>query len=220
MEKFTNFLKAYSLFGLQILLAWGFTVPQVVRSFKSTTGMTITWYLFCSVFVIINIFLAIGAYKKLKNLKSRQIIAIYANWLVLWLTLLVILCIRGTWLWKDSVVSVLIIASVTVLLLVRRKESLVATISEPITRGIVSLLFKSVPQLFLGYCIMSAGSRRGLVWSTLLIGHITVFIRIAEIIIAARSKKGGWNKENIGLMISEAGNEISWMFTTVVWLAN
>ena len=205
------------LFGLQILLAWIFTVPQVIRAFHSTAGMTMTWPMFCSAFVLVNLFLAIGAYKDSHSRKALQVTLVYANWLVLWVSILIPMSIYGTWKSNDTVVSTLILIAVGILLVARRESSLKATISEPITRGIVSLIVKSVPQLFIAYCIMQAGKNNGLAGTTLIIGHITVCIRIAEIYSAA--KQDGWTRKNVGLFISEAGNELTWVITTLAWIA-
>jgi hypothetical protein len=206
------------LFWFQLLMAWVFTVPQVIRSFYSTAGMTITWSLFCTAFVLINLFLALGAWKQSnKSRKAAQIVLVYVNWLVLWLIMFIQVSIKGSWSMADSVLSALVIAFVAILLMVRRKESLVATISEPITRGMMSLIVKSVPQLFIGYCIVKAGSHDGLSGVTLTIGHITVCTRAVEIYLAAR--QDGWNRKNVGLFISETGNELTWLATTLIWLA-
>ena len=203
------------LFGFQLLMAWAFTVPQVIRSFYSTAGMTITWTMFCLAFVIINLFLAYGAYEQSRSRKAIQIVVVYANWFVLWFILFSIICVKGTWVMKDTVLTWLIIFSLVVLLVVRRRESLVATFSEPITRGIIGLILKGVPQLFIGYCIINAGRNDGLSGFTLAIGHVVVSARLFEICLAAR--QDGWHRKNIGMLISELGNEISWLVTTAIW---
>jgi hypothetical protein len=205
------------LFWFQLSMAWAFTVPQVIRSLTSTVGMTVTWSSFCTAFVLVNFFLALGAYKQSRSRKAGQVVLVYANWVLLWLTLAIIIGIKGVWSAKDTLLTILILISMSVLLIVRRKESLVATVSEPITRGIMSLLFKSVPQLFLAYCIVAAGSKAGLSWISLIVGHITIWARLLEICLAAR--QDGWSRRNIGLVISEVGNELSWLVATIAWLA-
>lgn len=210
-------LAADLLFWFQLIMAWSFTVPQIVRSLHSTGGMTITWSLFCSLFVLINLFLAWGAYRQSKSRKALQIVLVYANWQILWIVMFVIISLKGVWTRDDTVVTVILVLAVMVLLAIRRKESLVATVSEPITRGIMSLIVKSTPQLFIAYCIVKSGSNDGLAGMTLTIGHITVLARVAEICIAA--KQDGWNRKNVGLAISETGNELTWCVTTAAWLA-
>lgn len=210
-------LAADLLFWFQLVMAWSFTVPQIVRSLHSTGGMTITWSVFCSLFVLINLFLALGAYRQSASRKALQIVLVYTNWLILWIILFVIISLKGVWTRDDTIVTILIVIAVIILLVIRRKESLIATISEPITRGTMSLIVKSAPQLFIAYCIVKSGRNDGLAGITLLIGHITVLARVAEICIAA--KQDGWNRKNIGLAISETGNELTWCVTTTAWLA-
>ncbi|MFA6536484.1 MAG: hypothetical protein WCT25_03615 [Candidatus Paceibacterota bacterium] len=205
------------LFWLQFAMAWVFTVPQVIRSFYSTKGMTITWSMFCALFVLVNLFLALGAYRDSRSRKAGQVVFVYANWLLLWSVMFVVASLKGVWTTTDSLLSIIIVIGVAILLLARKRESLFATITEPITRGIVSLIVKSVPQLYIGYCIVRDGNNSGLVGTTLLIGHVTVLIRIFEICLAAR--QDGWSRKNQGLFISEAGNESTWLVTTVIWLA-
>lgn len=203
------------LFWFQFLMAWVFTVPQVIRSFSSTAGMTITWSMFCLAFVSINLFLARGAYQQSKSRKALQVMLVYINWFVLWLMMLVPMCIYGIWTRSDSLMTIMVLVGVVVIMVIRRKESLVTTISEPITRGIISLIVKSTPQLYIAYCIIKARSNSGLSLITLVVGHITVCTRIVEIYLAAR--QDGWNKKNVGLFISETGNELTWCVTTLVW---
>ena len=205
------------MFVFQIVMAWLFTGPQVLRSFKSTTGVTITWPAMCLVFLVINIFLAIGAYRKSRSRRALQIVCIYANWIVLMGALLAALMINGHWIINDTVVSMSALVAVSLLITIRWKQTLVSTIVEPITRGFISLIAKSTPQLYIAYCIVDARGGNGLAGMTLFIGHITVCVRIAEIWFAA--SQDGWNRQNVGLMISESGNELTWWVTTVAWLA-
>ena len=173
--------------------------------------------MFCSAFVTVNLFLALGAYRQSGSRKAGQVVLIYANWLILWSVMLAIITIKANWTTTDSILSLIVLVSVAVLLVIRKRESLVATISEPITRGIVSLLVKSIPQLYIAYCIIHVGRNDGLAGLTLFIGHVTVCTRVVEICITA--KQDGWNLKNKGLFISEAGNESTWIITTIIWLA-
>lgn len=213
-------LKKYSgdlLFGLQIFLAWWFSIPQVIRSFTDTKGMTITWSLFCSIFVFVNLLLAWSQYKDVKSRKALQIVFIYGNWLVLWAAMLAVMTVKGRWTDSDSLLSAIVAAALAALFACRWKGSPKETFNEPITRGAVSLIVKSTPQLYIAYCIIDAGSNGGLAGATLAIGHVTVLLRILEICIAA--KQDGWTRKNIGLMLSESGNELTWYVTTATWIA-
>ena len=203
------------LFIFQVVMAWIFTFPQVLRSFKSTAGMTITWPAMCLVFVIINWFLAVGAYRKSGSRKALQIVVVYSNWIILMGVMLTTLVANGRWLSRDTTVSLLVFFATSGLLFLRRRESIVSTLTEPITRGLVSLVFKSTPQLYIAYCIVDARSSGGLAGLTVFVGHVTVCTRIVEIYFAAN--QDGWNKQNVGLMISEAGNELTWWVTTFAW---
>lgn len=182
--------------------------------------MTITWSLFCSVFVLVNLFLAIGGHKQARTNKSIQLIIVYANWLVLWLAMLAVISVKGTWSNTDSLLSAIVCIGVMCILALRKQNTLTLTLSEPITRGMISVIVKSTPQLYIAYCIIHAGSNDGLAGATLLIGHLTVCIRIIEVLSAVMVKKDGklnWSRHNIGLLISEAGNEVTWCVTTLVW---
>jgi len=217
MSKEDKRLAGDLLFWFQLSMAWAFTVPQVIRSFHSTRGMTITWSLFCAAYVLVNLLLAHGAYEQSRSRKAGQVVLVYLNWLVLWLVMLAVVSVKGNWVFRDTLLSAIVTIALVILLLVRRQDSLKATITEPITRGLTSLILKSTPQLYIGYCIIRAGHNDGLAGLTLFIGHITVCSRILEILLAA--KQDGWNRKNIGLMISEAGNELTWLVTTAIWLA-
>ncbi len=179
--------------------------------------MTITWSLFCSVFVLVNLFLASSQYKDVRSRKALQIVFIYGNWLVLWSAMLVVMMVKGRWTNSDSLLSAIVAIALAGLFVLRWKGSLGETFKEPITRGAVSLIVKSTPQLYIAYCIIDARSNGGLAGTTLAIGHVTVLLRILEIYIAAR--QDGWTRKNIGLMLSESGNELTWCVTTAAWIA-
>ncbi len=204
------------LFWFQIIMAWCFSIPQIHRSFTTTTGMTITWSMLCSIFVTINFFLALSAYWDSGSRKAMQVTLVYANWLLLWATMFVIISLKGYWTKSDTLVTLLVIASLTVLMIVRSKGSVMETFVEPINRGLMSIIVKSTPQLYIAYCIFKAGRNDGLAGMSLVIGHITVIVRAIEIAVTA--KQDGWTKKNIGLFISETGNELTWMVTTWSWL--
>ncbi|MBI3633148.1 MAG: hypothetical protein HY226_02545 [Candidatus Vogelbacteria bacterium] len=207
------------LFAVQMALSWMFFVSQFRRAFSTTTGMTMTWALFCSAFVFVNLLLARGNYIESRSRKAWQVRAVYVNWLAIWLAILAPTAYYGTWKYNDSIVSSLILFAVAVLLWFRREKSLKASISEPITRGLVSLITKSVPQLFIAYCIWMAKSNAGLSGVALSIGHATVCIRIAEVyIMAYPGEWSKWSRNNQGLFISEVGNELTWLVTTFTWL--
>ncbi|MFA6898555.1 MAG: hypothetical protein WC250_04090, partial [Candidatus Paceibacterota bacterium] len=109
------------LFWLQFAMAWVFTVPQVIRSFYSTKGMTITWSMFCALFVLVNLFLALGAYRDSRSRKAGQVVFVYANWLLLWSVMFVVASLKGVWTTTDSLLSIIIVIGVAILLLARKR---------------------------------------------------------------------------------------------------
>lgn len=221
MNRLVSFLKTYTLFGLQIFMAWVFALPQVICSFKSTAGMPITWSFLCTVFAVVNLFLAIGAYRIQKTNKSGQLIFVYSNWVLLFGSMFVAIALNKSWTVTDTILVAVVVLGSALVISVRWGGGILSTVTEPITRGIISLIVKSIPQLYVGYCIIHDGANTGLPWQTLLVGHITVCIRIGEIFFSAMTKGVGgqhnWSRHNIGLLISEVGNEITWCVTTVIW---
>ncbi len=215
MKTIIQWLKAYLLFGTQIVMACWFIFPLVIKPFHSTEGMSITWTMFGDLFVTVNLVLALSQYQTSRSRDDLRVVIVYIVWIVVWSAGLVSIIINGSWLEKDTIVTVAILVGVLILLGVRWNGSLRATTTEPLTRGFVALLLKSTPQIYLAYCIMSARSHGGLHWQTLLIGHITVITRWIEIALAA--KKNGLNRKNLGMIISESGNELSWLAVTWAW---
>ncbi len=201
------------LFGLQIILSLGFITPQIIKGFAGYG--TITWPLFCFVYVFFNVLLAVGAHKEKRSRKSWQLLGIYSTFSVFWMVYLLVLLFKVPWSEKDTVITICVLACIVFILFTRKKGTMFATITDPITRGWLSFAIKSSLQIYLAYRILTSGSRAELALTSLLVGHITVSLRLVEIYIAARTD--GWNQHYKGMFWGEFGNELTWCFTTMVW---
>ncbi len=201
------------LFGFQVIMAWVFTIPQTYKAF-SHQG-TITWALFCFMYVLISLPLAIGGYKEKRSRKSWQVMMIYINFVILWFSFLTVSVLCLSWSVKDSEISCLILLGVSLILFFRKKESFMLTIADPVTKGWLSFGIKSTLQLYVGYLIISTKSSSMLAMTSMVVGHITVSTRIIEVYLTASDD--GWSPNKKGLFWSELGNELTWCLTTLAW---
>ena len=206
------------VFGLQIILAWVFSIAQARQMLlKGTQGTTITWFLFFELFLSVNLYLAYGVYQEIKDRKTFQILLVYLNWVLLITVNLAIIMCKGTWKIDDSIVSIFVVIGVVSTLCVGYRGSIRNTIGDPVTKGVAAIFFKGVPQLFMGYCIYRDHGGTGLHWVALVGGHCTVCLRLMEITMEIR--KIGWNRKLKGLFIGEIGNWGSWIVTSIIWIA-
>ncbi len=201
------------LFGLQVILSWMFTIPLIGKAFAHHG--TITWPMFCLIYVLINLFLAIGAYTDKPSRKLWHVMMLYINFTILWFAFLLTCLFRVSWSLEDSEVTVFVLMGIFSILFLRKKESFVQTILDPVTRGWLSFGIKSTLQVYVGYMIVSTKNNTMLPLTGLIAGHITVLMRTAEVYLAAR--KSGWQLNNKSLFWSELGNEFTWCLTTLAW---
>lgn len=209
MKKVTDYL-----FSFQIVLAFLFGVPQAIKMFESVQGMTIVLFVCFEIFILFNLFLAHQAHREVPSRETIQALIIYYLWLVVVTAHLGILIVFGKWTRTDSVVMLaLVILSIAG---IAWQKSRGKGVKDPMTRGYLALCAKSVPQLYLAYCIFRDGGGNGLSVWTVWCGHVTVLTRIAILIISG--SKSGWNRNIVGSLISEIGNQLSWSVVTALWV--
>src|SRR5262245_41233814 len=118
------------LFVFQIVMAWVFGLAQAKRMLSSTQGMTITWFLFFECCLALNLYLARGAHRDLKDRKSWQILMVYVNWTILITVNLAIILWRGSWSLHDATLSFLVLGSGAAFLLSAFRGSLARTVAD------------------------------------------------------------------------------------------
>lgn len=200
-------------FAFQIVMAYFFAIPQVMRMFVDVRGVTITWLLFAGVFVALNLWLSAKSYRTTRSRTGFQTLAIYTNWTVLVTILVIISFMKCTWTEQDSLVSSLIIVAAVAVTIgaIMSKKSL----ADPSVRGLLVGLFRMVPHLYLSYVIIHAGSAGGVASKTIVAANITASARIFTLVSAGR--KSGWDKSMKASLFSELTNEGSWLVVTLVW---
>ena len=205
-----------ALFVVQVGCALLFGVTQVARMLTSTTGVSLTWFLFWALFLLINLRLAVKAHEVYPTRVSRQTIATYLAWSSVLAGAIVVLLWRslGQWEAVDTLNVLVSGIGIALVLAVGRLRGL--GIADPLVRGWLAVFFKGTPQLTLAWHILQNGGE-GLAPFAILSGHITINLRIGQLIFALR--EAGWDRNRLGSALSEVANELSWIVTTVAWLA-
>ncbi len=209
MERF-----ARSLFWLQIVLAWAYSVPQAWRLIGNTQSITVTFYLLMFLFILFNLSLSINAFLVDHKESSKRIVWIYANWTLLVGLLLAIVSWKGVWKNTDNIVLILAFVATISVLVIGYKMNL--SYRDSIIRGILACIYKGGPQLYLAYCIIQNHGASDLAPLAVWVANSTALLRIYQISFSIR--QSGWTRDLLGLVISESGNEITWMLVTVIWL--
>jgi hypothetical protein len=208
LKKFTV---SGGLFWFQIFMGLIFIVPQTIRMLSTVQGLTTVLYLSFEFFIGLNFWLAIKAYREVQNVETKQTLAVYSFWGVGVTLHLIIMLVRGHWTNTDTMMMMAIgIASAVTLLLG-------GGVTNPTAKGVLALWCKAIPQFYLAYCIYKYGGQ-GLAAITVWAGHVTVGTRISMLTISGKRSK--WNRNIVASLISEWGNEISWVVVTGIWLTH
>lgn len=212
------------LFGLGLLCALVLGTAQFIRLLQGH-GATIVWYASFAAFLTLNIFLSIPPYLAKRSWVTIQPLISYGCYMVVILSNIGAILWRGKeairWTTSDQLTVFICIVGIAMTFLISRYGYNLPT-SDPITRGIYALFFKTVPQFLLAWNIFMAGGQE-LTWIALLMGHCTIFIRIFQIREAMITMQKSPEVEAkrrylIGSIISEVGNEVSWIAVTATWL--
>jgi len=202
------------LFVSQIAFGLPLIIAQALKMFTSVQGMTIVLFICFEVFVVFNLFLAHQAHKEVPSRTTKQTLIIYYVWLVGTSSHLLILMYFGSWTSLDSwmILTLLILSAAGIIYQKIRGSG----IKDPMTRGYLALCAKTLPQIYLAYCIFRDGGGDGLSVWTVWCGHLTTFTRVGILMVSGR--KSGWNSNIVGSLVSETGNSISWWIVTFIWL--
>lgn len=205
------------LFGVQVVCTLIFGGAQFVRMLSTTKGVSVSWFTFWLVFLVVNLALAIRAHRNQPSRVTLQTIGSYALWVLMVVGDLGVMIVRGngTWDHNDTITAVITLTGVAVILGIASIMKL--GISDPVVKGHLAIFFKAVPQLTLAYKIFMVGGA-GLAGLTVIMGHITVLTRLGQLIFSIR--EAGWDRNRRGSAISEAANEGSWIIATIAWMTH
>jgi hypothetical protein len=206
---------ADSLFAIQITCALIFGITQIARMLETTTGLSLTWFLFWAIFLALNLLLALKAHQVQPSRVTAQTVATYATWSLVLAGALLVLLWRALGAWQpvdtlNVLVSGLGIAGT---LGIGRRHGF--GLADPMVRGWLAVFFKATPQLTLAWHLAQVGGA-GLAPFAILAGHITINIRLGQLYFSIR--EAGWDRNRIGSAVSEIANELSWVVATIVWL--
>ncbi|MFA6008294.1 MAG: hypothetical protein WC784_06700 [Candidatus Shapirobacteria bacterium] len=204
-------MKKSFLFWFQIVMAWFYAVPQIYGILSGRTqGLTLILYVNFLIYVTLNLFLALAAYKKDRDVIRKYIVVVFSQWIIFLILILFLGLGKIIWRESDTIISV-VIFGLSVLTVIKFKG-----INDPFSKGWLAVWFKSVPQLWLAYTIYSAGGGSGLPVITLIAGHLTAIPRLGNVVWAGY--RGGWDKPTKGLLLGESMNVLTWSVVTIVWL--
>lgn len=213
----TKRIVADLLFGVQILFAIIFGGGQIYRMLTTGTGVSIGWFVFWEVFLLLNLILAIRAHKNQPSRVTRQALTSYVLWVVIVSASIVVMLVRKTGEWRtiDTVTGGIVALGIAVTILIARTRGV--KLGDPIIKGWYAVFFKGIPQMALAMNILLVGSGAGLAGSTLLAGHVTVVTRLGQVLFSV--KEAGWDRNRTGSALSEMANELSWVVVTIAWFA-
>jgi len=207
-----------SLFYFQLILGIIFGASQIEHMINnSTQGLSLSMFIFAFLFVSTNLTLGIGAHRARASALTKQILIILIIGVVVYFLFSLILALKAEVVWdtNDTINSVIVIIFSLVNFLYSRYKKL--NIFDPLIKGNYSLIFKSIPQLFLAYKIgQNGGAGLGIIF--IISFHALTLARIFQIFQSIA--EAGWDRNRIGLAVSEIGNEITWTIVTIVKLMN
>lgn len=203
------------LFVVQIVCALLFGGSQTLHMLSSTEGLSISWFLFWALFLVINLGLSVQAHRTQPSRVTRQTVWAYAIWTTIIAANLTALAWRGTgsWTFIDDLTAAIAVAGIVATLGVGAWRGL--GWRDPIVRGWLAVFFKGVPQLTLAWNLAQVGGG-GLAPLGVIAGHVTICTRLGQLCFSIR--EAGWDRNRVGSLISEIANEGSWIVATIVWL--
>lgn len=200
------------LFWFQMVIAFVYTLPMIHNIMHGKVeGLTQAMYVIFMAYLALGFSLSLSSYRESKSRIRLQTIIIFANWLVLVGTLVVVGFSAIPWRSADTIFTA-VIATIAVATVVWYRG-----VTDPMARGWIAVWCKALPQLWLAYTMLFvAHSSNGFDGLSLIAGHCTGIARLLQIVLSCR--KGGWDRPTRGLLLGEVANVTTWGVVTVVWL--
>lgn len=196
-------------FIIYIMVVLIFGYGQTTQMLESTQGIILSMFLANLFFVFYMFSKAFNVYKDNKSIENAKILMIYSLGVIIYLVLTVVFTIKQTeepWQIYDTInILILIIVFVALKLHIDKKT----------IKNISGAVIKSIPQITFAFVIWLEGNL-GVSWEMIIAFHILTLPRVY----------GTWkqwiqdkqNHDKRSMLLSEASNEISWIFVTLAFL--
>ncbi len=204
------------LFGVQIVGAVFFCGGYALRSLYDVTGTSIAYFLLSVGFLLFHLWLAIGAHRASPSRVSRQAVATYVVWFILYLTLIVVAWVNPAYIWNEKDTATFMAAAVLTIAVVILSVVRRLSVTDPMIKASFAIVYKSVPQVLLAWKFLAEGAT-GTPAIAIAMGHVTVLVRLGQLYFLVR--EAGWDRNRVWLTVSEACNEFSWLVATLAWFA-
>lgn len=203
------------LFVVQIIGAIVFCGAYALRSLTDIRGSSIAQFGLVATFLVFHLWLGVGAHRASPSRLTRQAITTYVVWFVLMLVIVVVVATNPAYRWNEKDTTTIMVAVVLTLLVLVLSYALNLKIRDPIVKASFAIAYKTVPQVLLAWKFLADGAS-GTPILSIIVGHITILIRLGQIYSMVR--EAGWDRNRICLAISETANEFSWIVATIAWV--
>lgn len=212
-------------FIIQIAAAIVFCGSQCREMLKGPHGVSIMWFASWVAFSSFNFALTWRFNKNVPSSTSRQLLWSYGVWGggALCCIAVMLLTKNGSWGPADWINLSAVTGGVAITVVCARARNLpVLPYPDPMVKGWLAVCFKTLPQLVMTATFMLTKDSHGLSAVSVWLGHVTVWIRLGQLIraYAEMKKKGQIDRSCKGSLLSEICNESSWILVTIAWLIN
>lgn len=211
------------LFGVQIVFALWFCWSQCSAMIVSTAGVNVTWFVSWMTFSSFNFALTWQLDRARPSRVTKHLLFSHGLWGSGALVCTGVMVMTGSGLWNNrDWVNVIVVTSGTIVVccVAKVKHLPVLPFPDPLIKGWLALCFKALPQFVLAINIAVVGNGSGISSGAILLGHITIGIRLIQLsqtIYRMKREGGTYDRNCKGSLLSEIGNEVSWIAVTLIW---
>ncbi len=199
------------LFQLSMALIFGFfQIEQML--FVSVEGVSISAYLFTTIFVGVNTYFVLEAKKVFRDKLAVQNFIIYSVGTFIYFIFTLILIIKSDWSLNDSQTSIVVLVVSSLILIKSNRENL--SIKDTKVKADLGIVFRAVPHSFMAYKVFTEGGA-GLSPVMIVMFHVLTITRIILIYQSYQKLKTDINRKSV--LRTELWNEGSWVLVTIAW---
>lgn len=208
-------LWAEGLFWPQIPCGIAFGLLWAHQALSSVQGTSAVMMGLVLLYCVLQGLLAIAAHKRSPTKTSKRTIGIYGMWFVLVGLICIAIVINGSYKSDDIDGIMLAIGVIGASVIIGMALSSRLEFDDPMIKGLLAMLWKSMPQLLFAWKILEQGGQ-GTPLLVIVLGNINIWLRLGQLRVQ-KEEAGAWNRPLRWAWRSEWVNAATWFIPSCFW---
>ena len=187
----------------------------MIRNWTNVEGVSMSFFLVLLMFCLLQMSMAIPAYRAEPTRKAKQVLIIYGSYIFLGTLHILEILYRGMYVWDLNDTTTIALTLLSALWVYRHRRSQGDPFESPLTKSQIAMTTRGVPQSLQAIKIWMYGGA-GYPGVSILLGNLSIIFRVALLILNRNDAKEDPNRK--WLLAAEFVNGATWGLVSLVWV--